>query len=118
MADGVEDTSGGAAHADADRVESIRRARKVYGFIVDLPYYIVLAVIAVAALLVLIDRWRRGAFVFGAAMLLGAVFRAFLPANRTGLLQVRSRAFDISAMAVLGGSVLWLATSIDSLGTA
>ncbi|AUH69581.1 MULTISPECIES: DUF3017 domain-containing protein [Gordonia] len=117
------EASGGAAHdgpvpVDSERVESMRRARKLHGFIANVPYYTVLAVIAVAALLVLIDRWRRGAFVFGSAMLLGAVFRAFLPANRVGLLQVRSRVFDICAMAALGGTVLWLATSIDSLGTA
>ncbi|MGB3695860.1 MAG: DUF3017 domain-containing protein [Gordonia sp. (in: high G+C Gram-positive bacteria)] len=119
VADGSEAApDGGRSAAAPERIESIRRARKLHGFIINIPYYTVLVVIAIAALLVLIDRWRRGAFVFGAAMLLGAVFRAFLPAQRVGLLQIRSRAFDIGAMAALGGTVLWLATSIDSLGTA
>ena len=103
---------------DEDRVESIRKARQLYGVFVNIPYYLVLLVIAAAAVLILIDRWRRGAFVLGSAMLLGAAFRAFLPAHRIGLLQIRSRAFDISAMLALGAVVLWLATSIDSLGTA
>lgn len=100
-----------------DRVESVRRARKLHGFIINVPYYIVLAVIVFGAVLVIMDRWRRGTFVFGSAMLLGAVFRAFLPANRVGLLQVRSRPFDIAAMATMGGLMLWLSTSIYSLGT-
>lgn len=103
---------------DEERIEAMRKARQLYGIFVNIPYYLVLAVIAIAGILIIIDRWRRGAFVFGSAMLLGAAFRAFLPAHRVGLLQVRSRAFDIGAMLALGSVVLWLATSIDSLGTA
>lgn len=103
---------------DAERVQAVRRARRLHDFVVNIPYYLVLSVIVVAAVLVLIDRWRRGAFVFGSAMILGALFRAFLPAHRVGLLQVRSRVFDIAAMTAMGGTILWLATSIDSLGTA
>ncbi|ALG86660.1 DUF3017 domain-containing protein [Gordonia phthalatica] len=101
-----------------DRVDAVRRARKAHGFIVNIPYYAVIAVIVVAAGLVLIDRWRRGTFVFGSAMLLGAAIRALLPANRVGLLQVRSKPFDIAAMASMGAMMLWLSTSIDALGTA
>ncbi|MFM9377842.1 DUF3017 domain-containing protein [Gordonia sp. VNK21] len=94
--------------------QSERRAR----ILRQIPFFAVLAVVAVAAILVIIDRWRRGAFVFGAALLLGAVLRALLPSERAGLLQVRSRPFDIGAMASMGVLVIWLATSIDSLGTA
>lgn len=101
-----------------DRVDAVRRARKVHGFIVNIPYYVVIAVIVVAAGLVLIDRWRRGTFVFGSAMLLGAVIRALLPGSRVGLLQVRSKPFDIAAMTAMGAMMLWLSTSIDALGTA
>lgn len=101
-----------------ERVESLRRARRRRQLLIQIPFYLVMALIAVAAVLVLLDRWRRGAFVFGSAMLVGAVLRAVLPTSRVGLLQVRSRGFDIGAMASMGVLVLWLATSIDSLGTA
>ncbi|MCF8611732.1 DUF3017 domain-containing protein [Gordonia sp. HY285] len=100
-----------------DRVDELRRARRIHGYIANIPFYVVLALVAVAALLVLVDRWRRGAFVFGAALLVAGTIRALLPTTRVGLLQVRSRPFDVATMAVLGASVLWLATSIDSLGT-
>ncbi|MGO3326022.1 DUF3017 domain-containing protein [Gordonia sp. (in: high G+C Gram-positive bacteria)] len=100
-----------------DRVDELRRARRIHGYIVNIPFYVVLALVAVAALLVLLDRWRRGAVVFGAALLVAATIRALLPTPRVGLLQIRSRPFDVATMAVLGISVLWLATSIDSLGS-
>ncbi|MFT4086552.1 MAG: DUF3017 domain-containing protein [Gordonia sp. (in: high G+C Gram-positive bacteria)] len=101
-----------------ERVESLRKARRRRRLLRQIPFFVVLAIIGFAAVLVLMDRWRRGAFVFGSAMLVGAVLRAVLPTSRAGLLQVRSRGFDIGAMATLGVLVLWLATSIDSLGTA
>ncbi|WP_132993952.1 DUF3017 domain-containing protein [Gordonia zhaorongruii] len=101
-----------------NRIESIRRARRLHGVIANIPFYVVLALIAIAGVLILLDRWRRGAFVFGSAILVAATIRAVLPTSRVGLLQVRGRAFDVASMAALGASVLWLATSIDSLGTA
>ncbi|GAC81267.1 DUF3017 domain-containing protein [Gordonia malaquae] len=101
-----------------ERVDAIRKARRIHQVIANIPFYVVLAIVVVAAILVLMDRWRRGAFVFGSALLVGATFRAILPTVRIGLLQVRSRPFDVAAMAALGAAVLWLATSIDSLGTA
>ena len=100
------------------RVVTDGRAARRARLIRQIPFFAVLAVVVAAALLVLVDRWRRGAFVFGSAMLLGAVLRAVLPTDRAGLLQVRGRAFDIGAMVSLGVLVIWLATSIDSLGTA
>ncbi|MFT3714635.1 MAG: DUF3017 domain-containing protein [Gordonia sp. (in: high G+C Gram-positive bacteria)] len=98
-------------------VERITRARRRFRIIRQIPYFVVLAVVAVAAILVLMDRWRRGTFVFGSALILGAIFRAVMPAERVGLLAVRSRAFDVTTMAGLGMLVIWLSTSIDSLGT-
>ncbi|GAA4674290.1 DUF3017 domain-containing protein [Gordonia humi] len=101
-----------------ERVDELRRARRIHGWIVNIPFYVVLALVAVAAVLVLVDRWRRGAFVFGAALVVAATIRALLPTSRVGLLQIRSRPFDVVTMAALGAAVLWLATSIDALGTA
>lgn len=100
-----------------ERVVALRRARRLRGYLAQIPFLLVLLVIAAAALLVLFDRWRRGAFVFGAALILGAVLRAFLPSERAGLLQVRTKLIDTSMMTLAGAAIFWLAASIDSLGT-
>lgn len=101
----------------AERASSLRRSDQRQRLVRQIPLFAVLAVVALAAVLVLFDRWRRGSVAFGSALLLGAVLRAALPTQRAGLLQVRSRGFDIAAMTSLGVLVIWLATSIDSLGT-
>lgn len=54
---------------------------------------------------------------FGSALLFGALLRALIPTSRAGLLQVRGKFFDVAAMASAGALILWLATSIDPLGT-
>lgn len=101
----------------AGRAARLRRARTLRAYAVQIPYFLVLLGLLIAAVLVLVDRWRRGAFVFGTALILGAVLRALIPTSRAGLLQVRGRFFDVVAMASVGALILWLATSIDPLGT-
>ena len=81
------------------------------------PLALVLAGLAVALGLVMFERWRRGAFVLGIVALAAAVLRAVLPPGRARLLGVRGRAFDVTFYLGIGAVVLWLATSIDSLGT-
>lgn len=70
-----------------------------------------------ALVLVLLDRWRRGAFTFGVATLLAAWFRLILPETQAGLLAVRTRRFDVAVLAAFGGMIVWLTLSIDPLGT-
>ncbi|WP_164873340.1 DUF3017 domain-containing protein [Rhodococcus xishaensis] len=77
----------------------------------------VLLVVAAAFALVLADRWRRGAFVLGGAMLLAAFLRAVLSPERVGLLAVRDKGFDVVAMTAVGAAIMALAASIDPLGT-
>lgn len=83
----------------------------------NLPLLAVTLVIAAAVVLVLADRWRRGAFVFGGAVLLAGVLRWILDDAQVGLLQVRGKKFDVAAMLVVGGMIVALAASIDPLGT-
>ena len=78
---------------------------------------VVTVVILVAVVLVLSDRWRRGAVVFGAATLLAGAIRIALPTDRVGLLAVRGQRFDAAALLVIGTAIVWLAASIESLGT-
>lgn len=81
-----------------------------------LPMLLVVAVLLVAVVFVAQDRWRRGAYVIGGATLLAAALRACLPTARVGLLAVRGKPFDVGAYAVLGGAVIALAATINSLG--
>ncbi|MFC9787596.1 DUF3017 domain-containing protein [Rhodococcus sp. NPDC127528] len=83
----------------------------------NLPLLAVAAVVLVAVIFVLAERWRRGAFVFGLATLLAAGFRLCLPEEEVGLLAVRGQAFDVAALTAVGGAIVWLAVSIDPLGT-
>ncbi|UYP17930.1 DUF3017 domain-containing protein [Rhodococcus sp. Z13] len=83
----------------------------------NLPLLVVTVVIAAAVLLVIVDRWRRGAFVFGGATILAGVLRWVLDEDSVGLLAVRSKTFDVAALLVVGGMVVALAASIDPLGT-
>lgn len=83
----------------------------------SIPVVAVVAVIVVAVVLVLADRWRRGAFVFGFATLIAAGCRLCLGNERVGILAVRSRTFDTLSLAAVGSAVVWLAVSIDPLGT-
>ena len=98
-------------------VDDVRRARRRRSILVQIPFAIVLAFVAVALIFLILDRWRRGAFVFGGGALMAALLRALLPSSRVGLLQVRGRFVDVVAMAVAGGAIIWLAASIDALGT-
>ncbi|MFT3899494.1 MAG: DUF3017 domain-containing protein [Gordonia sp. (in: high G+C Gram-positive bacteria)] len=102
---------------NAERARKLRRARVRRWYVMQIPYFVVLGVVGVAGVFVMVDRWRRGAFVFGGALALAAVLRAFLPNGRTGLLQVRSRPFDVAALATMAAVVLWMAFTIDPLGT-
>lgn len=83
----------------------------------NLPLLVVGAVVLVGVGFVLADRWRRGAFVFGAATLLAAGFRLCLRPEEVGLLAVRGQSFDVAALTLVGGAIVWLAVSIDPLGT-
>lgn len=83
----------------------------------NLPLVAVLIVVVAAFALVLADRWRRGALVLGGAMVLAALLRAVLSPDRVGLLAVRGRGFDVTAMALVGATIIGLAASIDPLGT-
>nr|WP_049773423.1 DUF3017 domain-containing protein [Segniliparus rotundus] len=81
------------------------------------PFAAVVLLLLVAAVLVEIDRWRRGGAVIGFAVIVAAVLRAVLPTNRAGLLAVRSRVFDVAVLALVGAAILWVSWTINPLGT-
>ncbi|QXQ15982.1 DUF3017 domain-containing protein [Skermania piniformis] len=82
-----------------------------------LPVAIVGVIYIVAVLLVMSDRWRRGALVFGAGTMLAGVARFTVAEGRLGWFAVRGRRFDAAALVVVGAIIVWLAAYIDPLGT-
>lgn len=84
------------------------------GLLRELPLLAVLAVVAAGLLLGVLDRWRVGASVLGAAVLLAGALRLLLPARRAGLLVVRSRRLDVAVLLPLGAALLVLASSVPA----
>ncbi|MCD0481889.1 DUF3017 domain-containing protein [Streptacidiphilus sp. ASG 303] len=88
---------GAAPAADRDRPLPVRQW----------PISTVIAVAAAGLAVTAADRFRVGALVVGAALLLGAALRALLP--EVGMLAVRSRFTDVALLCVLGGAIVLLA---------
>ncbi|WP_410569247.1 DUF3017 domain-containing protein [Amycolatopsis sp. cmx-4-61] len=78
----------------------------------QLPFAVVLLVVAVAALRIFQYHWREGAALIGAALLLAAVLRAVLPPARAGLLAIRGRLVDVVTFTSLAAAVLYVALTI------
>ena len=71
----------------------------------------------VVALFIGMDRWRRGTFTLGVAMLWLASIRWVVDSDILGVLSVRSRRFDSAFCASVGALIVWLAVSVDPLGS-
>lgn len=98
-------------------VEQYRRARVVRKVIANAGYAAVVVVLAAGMVLVGLEYWRRGLYVFAAGTGLAAVLRASLPDRRQGLLRVRSRWFDVSVLALAAVAILVVSYGISPLGT-
>jgi DUF3017 family protein len=75
------------------------------------PLLVVAAGVVVGLVLAVVGAgswWRVGCAVIGASLVLGALLRLLLPGRAAGLLQVRSKAFDVVALALGGGAILAL----------
>lgn len=67
--------------------------------------------------LVIADFWRRGSLLIGVGVAAAAVLRLVLSDNRAGLLVVRGKTADFMTMALVAAAMLYLALTIDPLGT-
>jgi hypothetical protein len=56
--------------------------------------------------------WRLGGLIIGTALLIGAVIRGALPGRDAGLLQVRSRPFDITVLTLGGIAIIALSIAV------
>ncbi|MGV0991703.1 MAG: DUF3017 domain-containing protein [Mycobacterium sp.] len=81
------------------------------------PVLTVAAIGLVAAVLVAAGFWRRGALLIGIGVGVAAALRLLLPEDRVGVLAVRSRRLDVATMVTLSAAVVFIAWTIDPLGT-
>jgi hypothetical protein len=102
-------TTGAVRHRSPRAARHLARLRRHW------PWLAVVGTVAIGLLVMYLDHWRRGLFTIGVASLLGAVFRAVLPARRVALLVVRSRAFDVATLVTLGLVIMVLSAVIPTL---
>jgi hypothetical protein len=81
------------------------------------PILLVGLIFATAFLLVGANFWRRGALLIGIGVGVAAALRLLLPEERAGLLVVRSKGLDFLTTAVVGAAMVYIAWTIDPLGT-
>jgi hypothetical protein len=67
--------------------------------------------------LVVTGYWRRGALILAIGVGVAAVMRLTLSEDRAGLLVVRSRGIDFATTATVSAAMLYIAWTIDPLGT-
>jgi hypothetical protein len=83
----------------------------------ELPTAVVLFIAGFGIVAVTLGYWRRGIFLVGVAAMAGAVLRLVLRGRDAGLLVVRSRAFDVLALALIGGAIMILAAVVPGSTT-
>lgn len=81
------------------------------------PILLVALFMVAAFVLVAAGYWRRGALVMAIGVALAAGLRLSLSDDRAGLLAVRSRTVDVLTTATVSAAMLYIAWTIDPLGT-
>ena len=81
------------------------------------PILSVAVIFALALVLVAAGFWRRGALLIGIGVGVAAGLRLLLPEDQAGLLVVRSKRLDFATMSAVCAAVVYIAFTIDPLGT-
>ncbi|MFZ0907045.1 MAG: DUF3017 domain-containing protein [Mycobacterium sp.] len=81
------------------------------------PIVTVVLIFAVAFALAAANFWRRGALLIGIGVGVAAVLRLALTEDRAGLLVLRSKGIDFTTMALVAAGMVYIAWTIDPLGT-
>ncbi len=84
------------------------RSTRLWPLLVVLVGVVIGLVIAVLGA----QTWRLGGLVIGTSLLIGAVIRGALPGRDAGLLQVRSRPFDITVLTLGGIAIIALSIAV------
>jgi uncharacterized membrane protein len=81
------------------------------------PIMTVVLIFVMAFTLVAENFWRRGALLIGIGVGVAAVLRLTLTEDRAGLLTVRSKGIDCAMTAGVAAAMVYIAWTIDPLGT-
>ncbi|MGY4710307.1 DUF3017 domain-containing protein [Mycolicibacterium sp. CBM1] len=81
------------------------------------PILGVFGIFLVAFVLVAAGFWRRGSLLIGIGVGVAAALRLLLGEDRAGLLVVRSRGVDFATMTTVCVVMVYIAWTIDPLGT-
>ena len=81
------------------------------------PFVTVMLIFAIAFSLAAANFWRRGSLLIGIGVGVAAVLRLALTDDRAGLLVVRSKGIDFATMASVAAGMVYIAWTIDPLGT-
>jgi hypothetical protein len=81
------------------------------------PIISVVLIFVVAFTLAAANFWRRGALFIGSGVGFAAVLRLTLTEDRAGLLVVRSKGIDFATTAAVAAAMVYIAWTIDPLGT-
>jgi hypothetical protein len=81
------------------------------------PIVLVGLIFAAALVLVGANFWRRGSLLIGVGVGVAAALRLVLSDDRAGLLVVRSRGIDFLTTATVAAAMVYIAWTIDPLGT-
>jgi hypothetical protein len=81
------------------------------------PILLVGLIFATAFVLAGANFWRRGSLLIGIGVGVAALLRLILSEDRAGLLVVRSKGTDFMTTAMVGAAMIYIASTIDPLGT-
>ncbi|CKQ99949.1 DUF3017 domain-containing protein [Mycobacterium tuberculosis] len=81
------------------------------------PILLVGSIFAVGFVLAGANFWRRGALLIGIGVGVAAVLRLVLSEERAGLLVVRSKGIDFVTTVRVAAAMVYIASTIDPLGT-
>ncbi|MBV8787468.1 MAG: DUF3017 domain-containing protein [Mycobacterium sp.] len=81
------------------------------------PILLVGLIFLAAMVLVGANFWRRGSLLIGIGVGVAATLRLVLPVERAGLLVVRRKGVDFVTTATVGAAMVYIASTIDPLGT-
>ncbi len=103
-----EDKEPGEAVEDTDTGEHPVRPKVPY-WLSQVPYLLVMSALAAGIVVVAAAHFKRGPAIIAGALLLAAVFRAFLPDDWIGMLAVRRRWIDLLTLVTLAVLLIVLA---------
>ena len=83
----------------------------------NLLYGVLFFGLAAAAVFLGLNRWRRATLAFGLTLIYLGGIRQVLPDTILGVFSVRSRRFDLAFCGTIGAIMVFLAASVDALGS-